>query len=569
MNNRNVKILSPFVLWCQKVIPLAFDESMSYYECLCAIYDYLFNQITPAVNNNADAVTELQNYVAHYFDNLDVQNEINHKLDEMVEDGTLDEIINQQIFGDLNDQVTQNKNNITSLQNLTENLPTDETNIEKLQTFNEYTNKPLQYGKLNLPTEFNDIGFNLYRNIDGKIYDDLDLSYYNTNNIVYVDYDNGDDTTHPDGTFKTIKGALTYINTLSGNWYKIICKTYRFCRNEFWNEQSANEEYTMQKSIIIEPDDMTKRILVSTDQRNLTWTNLGGGVWQTSRSGVSDVYNMQKQNGFGMYEKFTKVNSLEDCQATAKTWYLSGSNLYVHSNEEPSFDKYLIKLALPTIVFNIHNNRFLRLKNIDFYPSARILFQNNSSDYENMLICENVRIYGCKNFNGFGLDNIKKAFIINCVTGDNLRDGFNYHYTNIPTNIMQNALAYEINSISFDNGLSDENDTNNCSTVHEHARIIRCNNLYQNSKTRCIADIGSPRVLMINCTLNQTTQNYRGFSFQDDVAGSQEGIAYIIDCKCLLKRNQSFDGTDNFRIRLKNFKGNYINSDLDIQTYEE
>ena len=97
MNNRNVKILSPFVLCCQKVIPLAFDESMSYYECLCGLYNYIMSNLIPAINENADAVTELQNYVAHYFDNLDVQEEINNKLDEMAEDGTLENLIGQYI----------------------------------------------------------------------------------------------------------------------------------------------------------------------------------------------------------------------------------------------------------------------------------------------------------------------------------------------------------------------------------------------------------------------------------------------------------------------------------------
>lgn len=94
---RNVKVLSPFVLWCQKVIPLAFDESMSYYECLCSLYDYIVNNLTPAINNNADAVTELQNYVNNYFKNLDVQEEINNKLDAMAESGQLSEIIAQYI----------------------------------------------------------------------------------------------------------------------------------------------------------------------------------------------------------------------------------------------------------------------------------------------------------------------------------------------------------------------------------------------------------------------------------------------------------------------------------------
>ena len=54
----------------------------------------------PAVNNNADALTEVQEaftqlekYVNDYFKNLDVQTEINNKLDEMAASGQLSEII--------------------------------------------------------------------------------------------------------------------------------------------------------------------------------------------------------------------------------------------------------------------------------------------------------------------------------------------------------------------------------------------------------------------------------------------------------------------------------------------
>ena len=101
MNNRNINNMSPFITFCQKVIPLAYDESMSYYESICALRDYI-GQMIDAVNNNADAVTELQNafntlqnYVDNYFKNLDVQTEINNKLDEMAESGELTNLIAQ------------------------------------------------------------------------------------------------------------------------------------------------------------------------------------------------------------------------------------------------------------------------------------------------------------------------------------------------------------------------------------------------------------------------------------------------------------------------------------------
>ena len=92
---------SPFIVFCQKTIPLAFDESMSYMEAIYAFKAYLENEVVPAVNTNAQAVEELtalvnqmQEYIDHYFDNLDVQEEIDNKLDEMVTTGQLQELIN-------------------------------------------------------------------------------------------------------------------------------------------------------------------------------------------------------------------------------------------------------------------------------------------------------------------------------------------------------------------------------------------------------------------------------------------------------------------------------------------
>lgn len=94
------KVTNIFPRFMCKVLPLAFDESMSYYECICALLKKV-NECINTLNNNSDSITELQNkyielknYVDNYFTNLDVQQEINNKLDQMVADGTLDNIIN-------------------------------------------------------------------------------------------------------------------------------------------------------------------------------------------------------------------------------------------------------------------------------------------------------------------------------------------------------------------------------------------------------------------------------------------------------------------------------------------
>ena len=98
----NVKIpakVDSFRFWCQKVLPLVYDDSLSYYELLCKVVNYLNNVINDVnalgtdIENITDAFNELQNYINNYFSTLDVQKEINNKLDEMAENGTLQLII--------------------------------------------------------------------------------------------------------------------------------------------------------------------------------------------------------------------------------------------------------------------------------------------------------------------------------------------------------------------------------------------------------------------------------------------------------------------------------------------
>lgn len=94
--------IPPFVRFCAASVPMVFDNSMSYYECLCALTKFLQEDVVNVINNNANLLealegqfTELKAYVEHYFDNLDVQDEINNKLDEMAEGGQLAGIIAQ------------------------------------------------------------------------------------------------------------------------------------------------------------------------------------------------------------------------------------------------------------------------------------------------------------------------------------------------------------------------------------------------------------------------------------------------------------------------------------------
>lgn len=111
--NIDINTLRPFTRFCCSIgaIPASYLVALSYEEQLLWLCDYLQNTVIPAVNNNAEAVVELQNlyielksYVDNYFTDLNIQNEINNKLDEMAENGELANLITN--FINLNPIIT-------------------------------------------------------------------------------------------------------------------------------------------------------------------------------------------------------------------------------------------------------------------------------------------------------------------------------------------------------------------------------------------------------------------------------------------------------------------------------
>lgn len=65
------KSIKTFRFWCQKVLPLVYDDSLSYYEVLCKVVDYL-NKVIEDDNKFIDELAELEAALA------EVQNIINN-----------------------------------------------------------------------------------------------------------------------------------------------------------------------------------------------------------------------------------------------------------------------------------------------------------------------------------------------------------------------------------------------------------------------------------------------------------------------------------------------------------
>lgn len=120
--------LSPFKWFCLNNFPFleADFDALTDYQLFCKLGKEMndlitkMNELGIETENLSKGFTDLQTYINNYFDNLDVQEEINTKLNEMTESGELQDIINQylQLAGIF---TYNNINEMKSAVNLAEN----------------------------------------------------------------------------------------------------------------------------------------------------------------------------------------------------------------------------------------------------------------------------------------------------------------------------------------------------------------------------------------------------------------------------------------------------------------
>lgn len=170
MNKFEYKNLTPFKWFVLENFPFieADFDALTEWQLFCKLGKEM-NKIIKSVNDSGeqvekltDAFISLQEYVENYFKNLDVQDEINNKLNEMSASGELQDIINQylQLAGIF---TYNNIDEMKSAVNLTEN------------------SKCCVFGN----KEINDGGFNFYNvknstslDVDGKIVVKLNNNKY-------------------------------------------------------------------------------------------------------------------------------------------------------------------------------------------------------------------------------------------------------------------------------------------------------------------------------------------------------------------------------------------------------
>ena len=71
--NGTFKSLQTFRIWCQKVLPLVYDDSLSYYEVLCKVVDYINNLIDNdrVIESELESLRADLNVVQKWIENFD------------------------------------------------------------------------------------------------------------------------------------------------------------------------------------------------------------------------------------------------------------------------------------------------------------------------------------------------------------------------------------------------------------------------------------------------------------------------------------------------------------------
>ena len=131
INDKDYKVLTPFKGWVLENFPFieADFDAITNYELYCKIVEYLNNviynqnQVQDLGSELVAGYNDVVDYVNNYFNNLDVQEEINNKLDQLVADGTLTQLIGNYVNPLIEQQNTLIENLQQQINNVVTNPP--------------------------------------------------------------------------------------------------------------------------------------------------------------------------------------------------------------------------------------------------------------------------------------------------------------------------------------------------------------------------------------------------------------------------------------------------------------
>lgn len=562
-NTNNYKYkLTPFRFFCYENFPFIEEtfDSLTTYQLLQKIVKYLNEVITNQntvqeniniqnenIKNLLKAYNQLQEYVNHYFDNLDVQKEIDNKLNQMVEDGTLSEIlrkfidikycVNAKDFGCVGDGETDDTNKLIELIAYAK-----EKNINYIDgQFKTYgVSNPITIDGIKLTNfNFKYVGDVVLDSVVGKQIFTVDNSIlenvnFNGNNINV-------------GAFYSTQGNNKLINCKVEN-----CKWYSFVF-------SGSSNNILEKC---------------TAYRN-------GGVFQ------GGVFHFTEESNFNTIINCNAIENLGKGFDTLRSHNIIFENCYALNNQFENYSPrqycYSIKFDTCKSIKNIDSNEFFTSKNQTIMPTDNSGIKCSRGAYNSVItncdivqdggtnVVSGIHNQGCQNIT---IENNRISSVNNGILVSwHPQDGAQYpasspNNTTIRNNIINGLIGiFATLTTSYDE-IKNLIIENNKITSSSYA--IRCEDI-----TNCIInknDINSQNVALYIYS-SHNNQNYNDYTITNNmIKGLASDTNLISYCNKMILKNNNFDAPDTgTAIKFANCDNiniinNYFNAFTGLQT---
>lgn len=290
MNKKEFKPLPPFRKWILQNFPFIEDDfdAITSYQLWCKVVEYInkvaYNEklLEDANNELVQAFNDLKQYVDDYFSDLNVQTEVDNKLDEMALDGTLERIINEELFSDLNNTINDVKDRVDT--------------IEPIVYDNE---KNIKFPTLQLGMK------RIFRFLEDDEYQSLQGMCITPNNTIICSLTNGNNNKIVEINYTT--GAIVRASTFTFGWANGI--TYDVENNLVYVIPRGEDTNTYLKTIkVLEPQENSFSLLST-----VSFEDFIQSIYYDKEKDelyLLSEYNLRSTNGFKIYKVDSNFNVL-------------------------------------------------------------------------------------------------------------------------------------------------------------------------------------------------------------------------------------------------------------------
>jgi len=340
-----------------------------------------------------------------------------------------------------------------------------------------------------------------YSNDD--IVTDMDFEQYKGGVKIYVKT-TGNDTSGNGSEltpYRTITKAITVILASAEIKFEVITDV------EIFNRDQCVFNQTLTGKTIAFISTAINKSVISTNN-TYTWT-ADENVYSTSRTGTVGIADNLNRDENGLPIVLLKVADLVTCKSTANSWYTDDTLVYINRIDGllPTNSSTIILINVASID-PVLNNSTVYFENFIFVQPANgnaLRIRGTAATFNDTFVCNNCYYVSANqivNGNGLATIDIKNTYVFNCISAYAQRDGFNYHYDNCTREQAEQALVIEYNCKGYNFGLINTSTSDNVSSCHDGANILRVKVSGGNNNGSSIVDVTGCISVLHKCMID-------------------------------------------------------------------